>query len=264
MRHWGYDDARAQPGGADGGVDVVSGRALGQVKYQASAVGRPELQRLFGARGLDMGKQLLFFTGSSYAATAVDYANKNSIALFVYALDGTMKAINPIARQISAPPSPAISVPVQADMRKAPSKQSGLNARQGVIIFLTVVALGGVVSAVEGLTGYSPHRATGNAADSASAIPPAQAAAAFKAYAAEHGSLEQKAAVNHVSTITETVQPISGFAVVNIYTDLGRFSDNFDEGQLVSSLFSEYRGGRKHGTLTVYNGDRAPLAYGSY
>ncbi|MEV7128222.1 restriction endonuclease [Streptomyces sp. NPDC093260] len=107
MRHWGYEDARARPGGSDGGVDVRSRRALGQVKYQGAAVGRPELQRLFGARGRAMDKDLLFFTGSSYAATAVEYAAENGIALFVYGLDGSMSAVNALARRIAAAPAPA-------------------------------------------------------------------------------------------------------------------------------------------------------------
>ncbi|MGY1580899.1 restriction endonuclease [Streptomyces sp. MN13] len=65
MRHWGYHDAAARPGGADGGVDVRSARALGQVKFQAHAVGRPELQRLFGARGRHMDRQLLFLPAAA-------------------------------------------------------------------------------------------------------------------------------------------------------------------------------------------------------
>ncbi|MGV9289146.1 restriction endonuclease [Streptomyces sp. NPDC003719] len=127
MRHWGYEDARAQPGGSDGGVDVRSRRALGQVKYQASAVGRPELQRLFGARGRDLDKDLLFFTGSSYAATAIEYAAENGVALFVYGLDGTMTAVNAPARRIAtaapapAPaPAPAISLAKPAPATPAP------------------------------------------------------------------------------------------------------------------------------------------------
>ncbi|MGW4347878.1 restriction endonuclease [Streptomyces sp. NPDC004690] len=114
MRHWGYEDAQARPGGSDGGVDVRSRRALGQVKYQAAAVGRPELQRLFGARGRAMDKDLLFFTGSGYAATAVEYAAENGIALFVYGLDGSMTAVNALARRIAAvaaPPPPATPAP---------------------------------------------------------------------------------------------------------------------------------------------------------
>ncbi|MEU1512203.1 restriction endonuclease [Streptomyces sp. NPDC005811] len=120
MRHWGYEDARAQPGGSDGGVDVRSRRALGQVKYQGAAVGRPELQRLFGARGRAMDKDLLFFTGSSYAATAIAYAAENGIALFVYALDGTTTATNAAARRIATPPA-AAAMPATAPAPTRPT-----------------------------------------------------------------------------------------------------------------------------------------------
>ncbi|WP_205862439.1 restriction endonuclease [Planosporangium thailandense] len=102
MRYWGYRDAAAKPGGADGGVDIRAARALGQVKYQASHVGRPELQKLFGARGHASEKQLIFFTGSDYASTAVAYADEHGIALFRYELDGSMVAVNAPARLISA------------------------------------------------------------------------------------------------------------------------------------------------------------------
>ncbi|MFI7489908.1 restriction endonuclease [Micromonospora echinaurantiaca] len=105
MRYWGYRDAVAQPGGADGGVDVRAGRALAQVKYQAAQVGRPELQRLFGARGRAADKQLIFFTGSGYAGTAVAYADEHDIALFVYELDGRMTAVNATARRVARPPA---------------------------------------------------------------------------------------------------------------------------------------------------------------
>ncbi|MFE4450901.1 restriction endonuclease [Streptomyces sp. NPDC056796] len=100
MRHWGYTDARARPGGPDGGIDIRSARALGQVKYVAAAVGRPELQLLFGARGRQLDRQLLFFTGSSYAAPALRYADENGIALFVYGLDGSMEARNAPAHRV--------------------------------------------------------------------------------------------------------------------------------------------------------------------
>lgn len=101
MRYWGFRDAVATPGGADGGVDVRAADAFGQVKYQAVQVGRPDLQRLFGARGRETDKQLIFFTGSDYASTAVAYAEEMEIALFVYGLDGSMTAVNSAARRIS-------------------------------------------------------------------------------------------------------------------------------------------------------------------
>jgi hypothetical protein len=83
MRHWGFTDATAKPGGPDGGIDVYSSRALGQVKYQAAHVGRPALQQLFGARGHDLGQQLFMFTGAGFTPDAVDYAEKTNIALLV-------------------------------------------------------------------------------------------------------------------------------------------------------------------------------------
>lgn len=101
MRYWGYRDAFARPGGPDGGADVRATGALGQVKYQAAQVGRPELQRLVGARGRAIETQLLFFTGSDYASTAVAYANEMDIALFHFSLDGSMTALNAPAHQLS-------------------------------------------------------------------------------------------------------------------------------------------------------------------
>ncbi|MBE8475986.1 restriction endonuclease [Streptomyces sp. 3R004] len=108
MRHWGYTDATASPGGPDSGIDVRAGRALGQVKYQAAQVGRPELQRFVGARPHGSTAQLIFFTGSDYTTTAAAYAKERDIALFTYRLDGTMTPVNDTARRIHrATPSPA-------------------------------------------------------------------------------------------------------------------------------------------------------------
>ncbi|WP_307177956.1 restriction endonuclease [Streptomyces africanus] len=100
MRHWGYADATARPGGPDSGIDVRATGALGQVKYQAAQVGRPELQRFVGARPRGSTAQLIFFTGSGYTATAVAYAQEWNIALFTYRLDGTMTPVNEAARRI--------------------------------------------------------------------------------------------------------------------------------------------------------------------
>ncbi|MFK0145259.1 restriction endonuclease [Streptomyces griseus] len=100
MRHWGYTDATARPGGPDSGIDVRATGALGQVKYQAAQVGRPELQRFVGARPYGSTAQLIFFTGSDYATTAAAYAQEWSIALFRYRLDGSMTPLNDTARRI--------------------------------------------------------------------------------------------------------------------------------------------------------------------
>lgn len=84
MRELGFADAQVTIGGADGGIDVHSSAALAQVKWRGGMVGRPELQALFGARGSDFSKQLLFFAASDYSQHAVDYADHSRIALFVY------------------------------------------------------------------------------------------------------------------------------------------------------------------------------------
>ena len=110
LRHWGHADAAVTDGGADGGIDVRSSGALAQVKYLASAVGRPELQRLAGAAAVEPGKQLFFFTGSDYTATALEYADVIGMALFSYGLDGSMAPVNAVARhvmQVAVPPRPA-------------------------------------------------------------------------------------------------------------------------------------------------------------
>ncbi|MGW5074067.1 restriction endonuclease [Rhodococcus sp. NPDC004095] len=84
MRGLGYTDAEAKPGGPDGGVDVRSSRAIAQVKLHAKPCGRPDLQRLYGARGDDHGKEMVFYSHSGYSAAAVDYANTVGMTLFQF------------------------------------------------------------------------------------------------------------------------------------------------------------------------------------
>ncbi|GAA3290376.1 hypothetical protein GCM10020295_04680 [Streptomyces cinereospinus] len=280
MRYWGFEDARARPGGADGGVDVVSRRALGQVKFQASAVGRPELQRLFGARGRAMDKQLLFFTGSTYAATAVAYAEENGIALFVYGLDGAMRPVNRAARRVcetaATPPAsaPAATTATPKDVGRAapgaasaatPRANAGAAGRKLVTALVIMGVLGGLVSALEGLTGYSPVKNDVTSDARASAGPRALDPRAFERYAAAHGSAEQRDAVRHVLRIEHVVSP---YTRIDIHTDFARTSGAYAEGRLISGLFSAYRQAEdrnSHGNITVYSADASvPLAYDVY
>lgn len=94
MKSWGYIDARATTGGSDGGIDVSSSRALAQVKWRGGVAGRPDLQKLYGARGADTSKSLFFFAASGYSKQAVDYANQVGIGLFVYDPTGAVTAVN--------------------------------------------------------------------------------------------------------------------------------------------------------------------------
>ncbi|WP_054374801.1 restriction endonuclease [Rhodococcus rhodochrous] len=91
MRGMGFGDAKVTASGPDGGLDIVSGGAVAQVKWRHAKVGRPDLQRLYGARGSDHSKYMLFFTElfseAPYTPQAVDYANEQGIGLFAYTSD---------------------------------------------------------------------------------------------------------------------------------------------------------------------------------
>lgn len=97
MRWMGFTDAEVTKSGPDGGIDVRSRDAVAQVKFKAAQTGRPELQNLYGARGREHDKQLLFFSGSSYSRSAHEYADAVDMALFTYDLTGEVTACNKIA-----------------------------------------------------------------------------------------------------------------------------------------------------------------------
>ena len=93
MRRWAWPDARTTGSGRDGGIDVVAGGALAQVKFKANQTSRPDVQNLVGAAYLHPGDPvLLFFTGTSFSASAIEYAELANVALFVYDLTGSVTA----------------------------------------------------------------------------------------------------------------------------------------------------------------------------
>lgn len=83
MRSHGYRDAKLTGPGADGGVDVISRKAVAQVKFQAKRVGLSEVQRLFGiCRSQD--KAGLFFSSAGYSPKALEFARAHDIQTFVF------------------------------------------------------------------------------------------------------------------------------------------------------------------------------------
>ncbi|WP_083885590.1 restriction endonuclease [Nocardia thailandica] len=100
--------------GADGGIDVRSSVALAQVKWRGGAVSRPDVQQLFGAHGSDFGKALLFFAASDYSQPAVEYADRHSIALFVYHPTVQIEPRNPYRQRCSVLPLQLPPVEAQA------------------------------------------------------------------------------------------------------------------------------------------------------
>lgn len=100
MRSLGFADARVTGAGADGGIDVVAAGAIAQVKWKAAQTGRPDLQRLVGARGNDTGQRLLFYSGSPYSRHAHAYADAVGMGLFTYDPSGAAQPVNDHARHL--------------------------------------------------------------------------------------------------------------------------------------------------------------------
>ena len=100
MRYLGFDDATSTPPGSDGGVDVVSSRALGQVKMEGVATGRPVVQAIFGIASLER-KQAVVFSLAGYTAQALEWAEKAGVACFEFNVDGSVEPITQTARDLS-------------------------------------------------------------------------------------------------------------------------------------------------------------------
>lgn len=102
MRKLGFTMVAISPTGPDAGIDVRSAEGLAQVKWKGATVGRPDLHRLYGARGEDRSKKLLFFSGSGYSKHAIGYADDVSMCLFVYEQDGRISPVNVHAQKLMA------------------------------------------------------------------------------------------------------------------------------------------------------------------
>ncbi|MFF5037394.1 restriction endonuclease [Nocardia salmonicida] len=154
MRAMGFSDATVTANGADGGIDVRSGTALAQVKWRGGAVSRPDVQQLFGARGSDFGKALLFFAASDYSQPAVEYADQHRIALFVYHPTGQVEPRNLYAASLlgsgggwagtfGAPVNPSnFSQHRAAMVQQRPAAPQGFFRRHWRLLGLVVFALG--------------------------------------------------------------------------------------------------------------------------
>lgn len=108
LRAWGYSDARLTRGGADGGVDVEGAHVLAQVKHRSAPAGRPDIQRLYGARGRG-SHDLYFFALGGYSQAAVDYAEVHDIGLFSYDTSGRVTARTRVADK-TLPKAPVAEV----------------------------------------------------------------------------------------------------------------------------------------------------------
>lgn len=97
VRALGFVDASANPGGPDGGIDVRSDQAVAQVKLHSKPCGRPDLQRLYGARGIDHSKQMVFYSHNGYSAAAIAYADSVGMTLYQFDVLGNAVLVNGVS-----------------------------------------------------------------------------------------------------------------------------------------------------------------------
>ncbi len=97
MRYFGFADAVETPIGRDGGVDVWSSEALGQVKMQGGLTKIEEVQRHYGVAQAD-NKIGIFFSLAGYTTDALAFGNRVKMALFTYDYQGQPSAVNEAAQ----------------------------------------------------------------------------------------------------------------------------------------------------------------------
>ena len=101
MRYLGAADAQTTRASVDGGIDIESSKYVAQVKNYAGTVGVVEVRELVGVAAVE-GKTPLFFTSGKYASSAMDFALRAGVGLFVYsAEEGTLKGSNSVARALT-------------------------------------------------------------------------------------------------------------------------------------------------------------------
>jgi hypothetical protein len=94
MRWLGFPDAQASPVGPDGGIDVSSKQAVGQVKDYGKPIGRPELQQHLGVAVGEGGKLPVFFARSGYTNQALEWGNERDMPLYEFDLAGSWAPSN--------------------------------------------------------------------------------------------------------------------------------------------------------------------------
>ena len=100
MRWLGFADAQELPIGPDGGVDVRSEAAVAQVKMQATPVGRPELQKLYGVAQAEGQKLPVFFSQQGYGGQAREFADQVGMRLFTFSYNDGVAAENEAAHEL--------------------------------------------------------------------------------------------------------------------------------------------------------------------
>jgi hypothetical protein len=97
LRFFGEYDATTTRFTADGGIDVVSANYIAQVKNYKGTVGVAAVRELVGVAA-DDGRKAVFFTSGTFAAGAIEFANRNGVRLVEYdAYSGSVTPVNALA-----------------------------------------------------------------------------------------------------------------------------------------------------------------------
>ena len=85
MKYWGLLDSVVTQASGDGGIDVLSSRFAAQVKFFADfPVGRPDVQKLYGAAQA-LGLATIFFAYTNgYTKEALEWADSVEMACFTF------------------------------------------------------------------------------------------------------------------------------------------------------------------------------------
>lgn len=82
MVYLGFKEVRVSKASGDGGVDIFAKGAVAQVKFYNTPIGVSPVRELLGA-SLDFGAKPFFFSSMSYTQAAIEFADRNGVALLV-------------------------------------------------------------------------------------------------------------------------------------------------------------------------------------
>lgn len=97
MVYLGYTDATCTGRGPDGGVDVVSGDAIAQVKHWRKPVPLEVIQRTSGIAHAE-GKQSVIFSTGGYTLQAEQWATRCQVPLFIIGGEDGIRPGNEVGR----------------------------------------------------------------------------------------------------------------------------------------------------------------------
>lgn len=120
MRRLGFLDAKVTGPGTDGGIDVVSQYAVAQVKHRQTKAGRPAVQRLHGA-AVSEGRRGIVYSSGGFARPAVEFADRNGIALFVFDADLVVQPTSAVAYELEAKARNRVRPPSTSPARTVPA-----------------------------------------------------------------------------------------------------------------------------------------------